>query len=177
VTPSEEGNDMATVAQTSPTRGLPHGPALYLLHLEAKVADHAGHYLGETDDLARRISGHRRGKGAKLLAAARRLGIGWRIVRTWEAPADRRARLDLERRLKARHGPTLCPACNARALSNGTLTRVRVAAVAWPRPRRYGRYLGPGETVGGHGAPSTLARPFLAPAAAGDDADDPWGDA
>ncbi len=123
------------------TAELTHSPALYLLHLDAKIAGHAAHYLGEADDLARRIGSHRRGAGAKLLAVARRLGIGWRLVRTWEAPADRAARLQMERRLKNAHGPHLCPECNPRASRWGTLTRQRVAAVAWPRPRRFGRYL------------------------------------
>jgi hypothetical protein len=120
---------------------LPSAPALYLLHLEAPVGGHASHYLGECDDLAARIKSHRRGAGARLLAAARALGIGWRLVRTWAAPTDKTARLQLERRLKNAHGPRLCPVCNPRALRLGTLTRQRVAAVKWPRPRRYGRFL------------------------------------
>jgi predicted GIY-YIG superfamily endonuclease len=120
---------------------LPNAPALYLLHLDAPVGGHAGHYVGECDDLARRIRSHRRGAGAKLLAAAKALGIGWHLVRTWAAPADRAARLQRERRLKNAHGPHLCPVCNPRALRWGTLTRPRVVAVRWPHPRRYGRYL------------------------------------
>jgi hypothetical protein len=118
--------------------------ALYLLHLTEPVAGHAGHSLGECGGaLAARLREHRRGAGSKLLAHARAQGIGWRLVRTWDAPGEKAARLDLERRLKARHGPTLCPECNPRALANGTLApaRRRTAAVAWPRPRRYGRYL------------------------------------
>jgi hypothetical protein len=76
-----------------------------------------------------------------LLAAAKARGVGWRLVRTWAAPADRAQRLQLERRLKNAHGPRLCPVCNPHALRLGTLTRQRVGAVRWPRPRRYGRFL------------------------------------
>jgi predicted GIY-YIG superfamily endonuclease len=120
---------------------LPSAPALYLLHLEARIAGHASHYLGECDDLAQRITSHRRGAGARLLATAQARGIGWRLVRTWAAPADKGARLQLERRLKNAHGPRLCPVCNPNAHRLGTLTRQRLAAVKWPRPRRYGRFL------------------------------------
>jgi predicted GIY-YIG superfamily endonuclease len=62
---------------------LPNAPALYLLHLEAKVGGHAGHYIGQTDDLAQRIAAHRRGsaRASRLLAYATAHGIGWRLVR------------------------------------------------------------------------------------------------
>jgi predicted GIY-YIG superfamily endonuclease len=123
------------------TEPLPNAPALYLLHLEAPVGGHAAHYLGECENLAARIRSHRRGAGARLLATATARGIGWRLVRTWAAPADKAARLQLERRLKNAHGPRLCPVCNPHAHRLGTLTVGRVAAVKWPRPRRYGRFL------------------------------------
>jgi hypothetical protein len=129
----------------------PDGPAVYLLHLDAPIAGHAAHYLGEAASLARRLREHRRGRGARLLAHAHRLGIAWRLVRWWPAPADEGQRLDLERRLKNRHGPVLCPECNPRAERNGRPERVRVAAVKWPRPRRFGRYLEPGEAGDGRG--------------------------
>jgi predicted GIY-YIG superfamily endonuclease len=149
------------------TPPLPDAPALYLLHLEAPVGGHAVHYLGECDDLARRIRRHRRGAGAKLLAAARALGIGWRLVRTWDAPADKAERLQLERRLKNAHGPRLCPVCNPRALRWGTLTRQRVSVVKWPRPRRYGRFLDDGPQAPApsrRGEPVTLPVPLWAAA-------------
>jgi predicted GIY-YIG superfamily endonuclease len=149
---------------------VPAAPAVYLLHLASPVGGprkYAGHYLGETENLAARLRSHRRGRGSKLLAAARRLGIGWRLVRTWGAPADRAERLDLERRLKNAHGPHLCPACNPRALRWGTLTRYRVAAVKWPRPRRYGRSLDDGPLAPAparRGEPVALPVPFWAAA-------------
>jgi predicted GIY-YIG superfamily endonuclease len=146
------------------TPPLPSAPALYLLHLEAKVGGHAGHYLGETDDLARRITSHGRGRGAKLLAAAKARGIGWRLVRTWDAPADKTARRHLERRLKNAHGPHLCPECNPRALRWGTLARERVGAVKWPRPRRYGWYLDGDPVPARRGEPVALPVPFWAAA-------------
>lgn len=145
------------MAPTGTIPELPHSPALYLLHLDAKIAGHAAHYLGEADDLAERIRRHRHGAGARLLAVARRLGISWRLVRTWRAPADKAARLQLERRLKNAHGPNLCPECNPRASRWGTLTRQRVAAVAWPRPRRFGQYLD------GDPAPARRGEPVILP--------------
>jgi hypothetical protein len=83
-----------------------------------------------------------------------------------DAPADRATRLDLERRLKNAHGPHLCPECNPRALRWGTLTRRRVPAVKWPRPRRYGRFLDDGPPPGGgrRGEPTVLPAPFWAAA-------------
>jgi predicted GIY-YIG superfamily endonuclease len=147
------------------TPPLPSTPALYLLHLEAPVGGHAAHYLGQCENLAARMRSHRRGAGARLLAAAKALGIGWRLVRTWAAPADKAARLRLERRLKNAHGPRLCPVCNPHALRLGTLTRQRVAAVKWPRPRRYGRFLdGDPPAPPRRGEPVTLPVPLWAAA-------------
>jgi predicted GIY-YIG superfamily endonuclease len=149
------------------TPPLPSAPALYLLHLEAPIGGHAAHYLGECDDLAARIKSHRRGAGARLLAAARSLGIGWRLVRTWAAPADKAARLQLERRLKNAHGPRLCPICNPHAHRLGTLTVRRVEAVKWPRPRRYGRFLDDpplAPAPARRGEPVTLPAPLWAAA-------------
>jgi hypothetical protein len=145
-----------------PAPAPPDGPAVYLLHLDAPIAGHAAHFLGEAASLARRLREHRRGRGARLLAHARRLGIAWRLVRWWPASSDDGQRLNLERRLKNRHGPVLCPVCNPRAKRNGRPERVRVAAVKWPRPRRFGRYLGPGETGDGRGG-AAAARPRVIP--------------
>jgi predicted GIY-YIG superfamily endonuclease len=51
------------------------GPVVYLVHLDRKLgSDHprggAGHYLGTTVDLERRLAQHRNGIGARMLAAA-----------------------------------------------------------------------------------------------------------
>jgi putative endonuclease len=165
--------------QSGPTPAPPAGPAVYLLHLEGRIGGprhYARHYLGEARDLARRLREHGGGRGSKLLAHAKALGVGWWLVRWWPAPADAPARRALERRLKARHGPSLCPLCVPRALRHGTLVRRRVAAVAWPRPRRFGQYLASGEAFGGRAAPTTLARPFLVVAPDGEGVGDPWDD-
>jgi predicted GIY-YIG superfamily endonuclease len=86
-------------------------PVCYLIHLDQRLgSDHprggAGHYLGQTTNLANRLETHRSGKGARILAAANDRGIGYSVTRTW--PGGR----EVERRLKAQHnGPKLCPRC------------------------------------------------------------------
>src|SRR5215216_2264955 len=87
-------------------------PVVYLVHLETKLGNPtsphgmAGHYLGTTVDLNRRLAQHRDGTGARMLAAANRLGISYDVVRTW--PGGR----DVERQLKRqRNAPRLYPTC------------------------------------------------------------------
>jgi hypothetical protein len=86
-------------------------PVVYLVHLDKKLgSDHpkggAGHYLGTTVDLDRRLTQHRDGTGARILAAANQRGIAYDVVRTW--PGGR----DVERQLKnRRNAPKLCPTC------------------------------------------------------------------
>ena len=46
---------------------------IYLLHFSAKVADHAGHYLGWASDLDSRLAQHAAGTGARLTAECVRL--------------------------------------------------------------------------------------------------------
>jgi predicted GIY-YIG superfamily endonuclease len=80
-------------------------PVVYLLHFDRNFS-HARHYLGSTDDLGRRLAQHRRGDGAKLMAAINRAGIDFKVARVW------RGGRQLERQLKKRHGgPRLCPIC------------------------------------------------------------------
>jgi predicted GIY-YIG superfamily endonuclease len=87
-------------------------PVVYLVHLDQKLGSShpngsAGHYLGTTINLAQRLTTHREGKGAKILAAAVERGIGFDVVRTW--PGGRAE----ERRLKRqRNAPRLCPRCS-----------------------------------------------------------------
>jgi hypothetical protein len=84
---------------------------VYLICLERKLGSShprgaAGHYLGTTIDLDRRLATHREGRGARMLAAANERGIAYDVVRTW--PGGR----DVERRIKRqRNAPRLCPAC------------------------------------------------------------------
>lgn len=58
---------------------------------------HARHYVGYSDDIARRLVTHRKGQGTPLLAAALAAGIDFRVVRTWpgadrQPPSSRRWR-------------------------------------------------------------------------------------
>lgn len=72
---------------------------------------HAGHYVGfaEEGNLESRLEEHKKGIGSKLLRAARRYGIGFQCVRTWENGTR-----TLERALKNRHDArSLCPNCCA----------------------------------------------------------------
>lgn len=80
-------------------------PTVYLIHFD-RPYHHAQHYLGWASDLDARLTRHRSGKGARLLAVVTAAGISWRVVRTWIGGRG------YERRLKRRHGPyRLCPVC------------------------------------------------------------------
>jgi hypothetical protein len=87
-------------------------PVVYLVHLQTKLGSAhprggAGHYLGTTIDLDRRLAQHRDGTGARMLAAAVERGIGFDVVRTWPGGRDK------ERALKRlRNSPRLCPRCS-----------------------------------------------------------------
>lgn len=82
---------------------------LYLLHFEPRY-QHAGHYLGFADDIARRCGEHLSGgaRSSPLVRAARVAGrVG--LVRVWIG-GDR----TLERRLKRQGGLSRhCPVCRA----------------------------------------------------------------
>lgn len=78
---------------------------VYLLHFDRRYA-HAGHYIGSTSNLERRIHQHRKGRGARLLEVVSQAGIDFTVSRTWEG--DRKK----ERQLKNRGGASrLCPLC------------------------------------------------------------------
>lgn len=84
----------------------------YLLHFDRPLGDptrryaHASHYLGSTGNLAARLADHAAGRGARIVAAARARGIGWRLVRSWPGGWD------LERRMKRWHKHArFCPTC------------------------------------------------------------------
>ena len=87
-------------------------PVVYLIHLDTKLGySHpkggAGHYLGATINLDRRLAQHREGTGARILAAAAERGIGFDVVRTWDGGRD------VERQLKRQHNPRrMCPRCS-----------------------------------------------------------------
>jgi predicted GIY-YIG superfamily endonuclease len=86
---------------------------VYLIHLDRKLgSDHpkggAGHYLGTTINLDRRLAQHRDGTGARILAAATARGITFDVVRTWNSGRG------VERQMKRQHNaPKLCPRCSA----------------------------------------------------------------
>jgi hypothetical protein len=83
---------------------------VYLIHFDRPL-HHARHYLGYCVDgnLQVRLIRHRGGHGARILAALRRLNIGWRVVRVFDG--DYR----LERRLKRQHKiRSYCPVCSER---------------------------------------------------------------
>jgi hypothetical protein len=91
---------------------------VYLIHFDRPL-HHARHYLGYCADgtLEVRMIMHRAGRGARLLAVLRELGIGWRVVRVFEG--DRK----LERRLKNWHkARSLCPICSERPIQLRTLS-------------------------------------------------------
>lgn len=89
---------------------------VYLLHLDSPLG-HSRHYMGFSTNVPQRLDRHRLGRGARMLAAAREAGIGFRLVRSWGNVSP-----SFERRLKRRkEGPRLCPVCNpGSALKNAT---------------------------------------------------------
>lgn len=81
---------------------------IYLIHFDEPYKQ-AKHYLGWTTDLDSRMSTHRKGHGSCLLAAVKKAGIAWELVRTWEGNRD------FERHLKnKKNAPRMCPVCEAR---------------------------------------------------------------
>jgi hypothetical protein len=90
------------------------------LHFD-KPLGHAAHYLGFCQSEAlipKRIEHHRRGNGARLMAAVVEAGIDFELVRVW--PEGSRAE---ERRLKAHGKARYCPVCNPRWQTNGIAPR------------------------------------------------------
>ena len=78
---------------------------VYLLHF-ARPFKHAGHYLGWSEDVPRRLAEHGTPEGSALMRAVAGAGIGWELVRIW------RGRQKLERALKRAHGSGwYCPLC------------------------------------------------------------------
>ena len=100
----------------------------YLLHFVTPYR-HARHYLGSSDDLAKRLAQHRNGTGARLMEVVHDAGISFVVARTWVGGKN------LERQLKAqKHGPRLCPICR----NEVSLEQV-LAEQPRPAPRTSGR--------------------------------------
>ncbi len=94
---------------------------VYLLHLNQPLSRgisstgttlEAGHYIGYTDDLVRRIMEHAEGRGARFTQVCYERGIDFALARTWDG-----AGRYVERRLKKyKKSPRLCPICDPGAL-------------------------------------------------------------
>jgi len=88
---------------------------VYQLHFDRPIssAHTTQHYIGSAADVEARLAEHRAGTGARLTQVANERGIGYSVVRTWDAP-DGKGR-QLERQLKnQKQGPRLCPICEAK---------------------------------------------------------------
>lgn len=85
---------------------------VYVLHFDRAVADHAAHYIGWAKDVDQRIDTHRQGNGARLVAVARELGIGFTVAAVFPFPTAKAAR-EHERYLKhtRKNGRSVCPLC------------------------------------------------------------------
>jgi len=81
--------------------------AVYLLHSEEKLAGHAGHYCGWSDNLPARIACHEHGNSSKLVAAWSRNSIRFVVARVW-LDGTREDELHIKR---AHNGPRFCPIC------------------------------------------------------------------
>jgi hypothetical protein len=85
----------------------------YLIHLDAPIGAgrprvaQAQHYLGwaAPGRAAARIRQDVGGYGCAVLAEARRLGIGWQLVRLWHGDRNK------ERQLKQNSATRYCPVC------------------------------------------------------------------
>ena len=81
---------------------------VYLLHF-AQRYKHAGHYVGSTNTLTKRLAEHQNGRGARLLEVVHAAGIAWVLARTWEGGRRR------ERQLKKQGGASRrCPICKGK---------------------------------------------------------------
>lgn len=83
---------------------------VYLFHLdpppEGFAPDwHARHYLGSSEDLARRDMQHGNGSGANILRVHKERGGSWHVVRTWKGGKQK------ERALKTCSGTQYCREC------------------------------------------------------------------
>jgi len=82
---------------------------VYLLHFDRPL-HHAGHYVGFTNNLEKRIETHRHGNGSRLVRAIIKNGNDFVVARTWD-DGDR----SLERHIKnQKNGPRFCPICQSK---------------------------------------------------------------
>lgn len=84
---------------------------VYILHTERKLANHAQHYCGATDQLLARLIAHATGRGAKITQAFLREGIEWRVASVFIM--THRCHYLAERRVKRRKKTCLfCEVCS-----------------------------------------------------------------
>lgn len=89
---------------------------VYIIHFSDKY-HRAGHYIGYSKDIEKRIANHRKGKsGVALLNAVVRSGRQLHLVRVFKG-ADRGYERMLKRRKKASQ---LCPVCNPKNWQNNS---------------------------------------------------------
>lgn len=97
---------------------LRHEPGVYLLCFSGKVANHAMHYIGASQDVAWRVKKHRAGNGGRLPQIAIQRGLTLHVTRVWYMPMGE-AWL-AEKRIKSwRNHKYLCPKCNPQAYKWG----------------------------------------------------------
>jgi predicted GIY-YIG superfamily endonuclease len=97
---------------------------IYILHFDRPLHA-AGHYVGSTRKLAKRLADHAKGRGARLTAVLKELGIEWRLGGLMMAEESLFANMkepcgetmkQKERRLKRQHnGRRFCQICNENA--------------------------------------------------------------
>lgn len=71
---------------------------VYVIHTERKLANHAQHYVGATDNLLRRLVQHAKGQGACITRAFKEQGIAWRVASVYVM--EHRTQYQCERRIK-----------------------------------------------------------------------------
>lgn len=81
---------------------------VYLIHFDKKL-QHAEHYMGSAEDIAKRERRHRKGHGAQIMKAVVRAGIPWQIVHVWRCETIAEAE-KLERQKKG-YNKRQCPIC------------------------------------------------------------------
>lgn len=67
--------------------------------------EHARHYMGWTQQLGVRLHLHRAGRGARLMDAVTKAGIGWKVVAIYYGDRNE------ERRMKNHGHSRRCPVC------------------------------------------------------------------
>lgn len=82
---------------------------MYLLHFEQTI-EHAGHYLGSTENLKRRMTEHANGTAARLTQVLCERGIHWRLAALWQCRLNCREVEALTKRTK--NGHSYCPICH-----------------------------------------------------------------